>query len=70
MNGVQGNKTCESKLSFLNYPYRYSKKKKYGTKMWIYITLSQYEFYQVTVKGYLFKNTFPDNSECTFTELG
>lgn len=27
MNGVQGNKTCESKLSFLNYPYRYSKKK-------------------------------------------
>lgn len=27
MNGVQGKKTCESKLSFLNYPYRYSKKK-------------------------------------------
>lgn len=26
MNGVQGNITCGSKLSFLNYPYRYSKK--------------------------------------------
>lgn len=40
MNGVQGNKTCESKLSFLNYPYRYSKKKKWNKDVNLYYPLS------------------------------